>query len=1149
MTQATNSCSPGLSTIENPQQKSGETAASSGLRDNHSRGKAGDFLRVAIAPGSELSFVSAYFTVHAYQALRDELESARKLRFLFGEPKFIRNIEKDGKQSRQFKLAESRLSLANQLSQKSLAKDCADWITRMVEIKSIVRAGFLHGKMYHIQDGKVAQALLGSSNFTVPGLGLHGSGNNIELNLIVSDDRDRRDLLDWFNALWNDTSLTSDVKDQVLQELARLYSNQTPEFIYYLTLFHLFRHYLDNADDSDKALTKTALPDTGIWNALFSFQKDGAKAAINKIRATNGCILADSVGLGKTYTALAVIKFFELRNERVLVLCPKKLRRNWTVYKSNSTLNPFDKDRFGYHVLSHTDLGRESGEVDGHDLANFNWGAYDLVVIDESHNFRNNKQAVQRPGEPEKHSRYQRLMEEIIKKGQRTKVLLLSATPVNNQLADLRNQISFIAGGDVTRDAEADAAFSRNLEIPSVKETTRIAQGHFTTWSKKKPEERTTRDLLQSIGGDFFKLLDGLSIARSRRQIATYYKDEMKRLGGFPKRPAPVAIHPPIDLADKFLSFEKLDEEIGKLRLALYHPTSFLRDDLPAQVRATYEDKILGGFTQEGRERILIAMMKVNFLKRLESSVDSFRLTLHRTIEKINTLEQRIADFQLHAENHPEIDWDNLTPDEAEDPDEETRDFTIGGRRRIHLAHLKLEEWLQAVRHDRTQLQYLHEKTEKVKPERDAKLAELCARIESKVANPSINADAKPIRKVLIFTAFADTAKYLHDQLAPWAKDHLGIHSALIVGDGGNQTSLGSSDFDDILTNFSPVSKRRAEQPRFPHDEEIDLLIATDCISEGQNLQDCDLLINYDIHWNPVRIIQRFGRIDRIGSRNATVQLVNFWPVADLDRYLNVKHRVEARMALADLAATQTDNLLDPQQLDDLISQDLRFRNHQLKRLKDEVLDLEDFSDSPSLTDFSLDEFRIDLLQFLESRREELESAPLGLYAVVPPKEDHCVRSRPGALFCFRRVDQTLSSGSREEQAGSPAPRDSQNLNPLAPHFLIYVLDDGTVRFSFVQPKETLLLLRGLAAGHPTAFEKLCDLFDVRTKDGTDMSHYDTLARSALRSIEATFQKRAAASLLSSRGGLLPTTAETPTANADDWELVTWLVVLSSNTD
>jgi SNF2 family DNA or RNA helicase len=1110
----------------------------SSIRDNRpKRGSSADFLKGAITEQSALSFVSAYFTVHAFDALRNALDKAQGLRFLFGEPSFVAMVDSDKAESKHFCLTDAGLGLENALPQRRLARECAAWIRSKVEIRSVVRSGFLHGKMYHIQNGNAAQALLGSSNFTVPGLGLHpnAASNNVELNIVVDSDRDRADLLSWFDELWNDKGLVADVKDEVLRHLERLYGNQSPQFIYYLTLFHLFRHYLDNADDLEKALMKTALPDTGIWNALFSFQKDGAKACINKILAYNGCILADSVGLGKTYTALAVIKFFELRNERVLVLCPKKLRRNWTIYRSNNSLNPFDKDRFGYHVLSHTDLSRTTGEVGDLDLANLNWGAYDLVVIDESHNFRNNKQPPIRPGEPPKRSRYQRLMDDIIMAGARTKVLLLSATPVNNQLADLRNQISFIAGGDVARSPEADAALTHSLDIPSIKETTRIAQMHFTTWSKKKPEERTTKDLLQAIGGDFFKLLDGLSIARSRKQIATFYKDEMKRLGGFPKRPAPVAIHPPIDLKDSFMSFEQLNDEISLLKLALYHPTTYLKKDLTPEVRAVYDNKMHGGFTQEGRERILVAMMKVNFLKRLESSVDSFRLTLRRTIDKIDTLEQRIAAFEEHIEKNPEIDYEGLTPDQFEDPDFDEEDFTIGGRRRIHLAHLELEDWLKNVRHDRAQLQYLLEKTEKVKPDRDAKLAELRVRIADKVANPSINLDGKPVRKVLVFTAFADTAKYLHEQLKDWARQTQNIHCALVVGDGDNRTSLGTSDFDDILTNFSPLAKRRKDQPRFPQEEEIELLIATDCISEGQNLQDCDLLINYDIHWNPVRIIQRFGRIDRIGSRNAAVQLINFWPVADLDKYLNVKQRVEARMALADIAATQSDNLLEPQQLEDLISQDLRFRNQQLKRLKDEVLDLEDFSDSPSLTDFSLDEFRMDLLQFLENRRQEMEEAPLGLYAVVPLKPAELPAARPGTLFCLRR-----SSTSTEK------PNTRENLNPLAPHFLVYVLDDGTTRFSFIQPKETLLLLRGLASGHATAFEKLCDLFDERTQNGADMNHYQQLVRSALRSIEQTFQRRAATTLLSSRSGLLPTQSDTPVAESNDWELVTWLVVLDS---
>ena len=1118
-------------------------APNSGIRDNKPpRGSVADFLKAKIQPGSFLSVVSAYFTIYAYDALKEFLDRIEHLDFLFGEPSSVNSLDPSKTAMKSFLIDSAGMELANKLQQKRVAKECADWIERKVAIKTIRQSNLLHGKMYHIATAGVEDAILGSSNFTVRGLGLGEAGNNIELNLIVDGNRDRQELKQWFTELWNDEKLVKDVKEDVLLYLRKLYANQPPQFIYYLTLFHLFRDFLDGTRDLDDNLRRVALPDTRIWRTLFSFQKDGAKAAINKILDYNGCILADSVGLGKTYTALAVIKYFELRNERVLVLCPKKLSRNWTIFRNPSSLNPFSDDKFRYDVLHHTDLSRNAGEVNGVHLDTLNWGAYDLVVIDESHNFRNNKLATQRPGDTdERRSRYQRLMEDIISAGVKTKVLLLSATPVNNQLADLRNQISFIAGGDVARNDVADGAFAEKLNIASVRETTRQAQTHFTNWAKKPPGQRKTRDLISAIGGDFFKMLDGLSIARSRRQVASYYAGEMKQLGGFPHRPPPKAVHAAIDLERRFLSFEQLDTEISALRLALYHPTSFLRDDLPANVRTAYDNKILGGFTQEGRERILIAMMKVNFLKRLESSVDSFRLTLQRTVDKIDRLEARITAFEKHLDDNPEIDYDTLTPDQFEDPDFDQEDFTIGGRRRIHLAHLKLPEWLKAVRNDRTQLQFLLEKTQSVTARRDGKLAELKDFIEAKVRQPTINKDGKPNRKILIFTAFADTARYLHQHLEPWARKDLKIHTGLVCGDGGNAATLGRTDYDDILTNFSPMAKRRADQaPRFPNQgEEIDLLIATDCISEGQNLQDCDLLINYDIHWNPVRIIQRFGRIDRIGSRNESVQLVNFWPVADLDHYLGIKLRVEARMALVDLAATQTDNLLDPGQLEDLIKEDLLFRDRQLKRLKDEVLDLEDLDGSVSLADFSLDEFRLDLLRYLEANRAQLEEAGEGLYAVVPPKEELFVKAQPGALFCLRHR-------ATAKKSSDPAvkPAESTRLNPLAPYYLVYVHDDGTVRFSFAQPKESILLLRDLTAGEPAAFEKLCDLFDQRTQDGADMSHYNGLLTKALASIEHTFQKRAAASLLSGRGAVLPTAAEAPTSNGDDFDLVTWLVLL-----
>jgi len=1107
----------------------------SGIRDNASRGKAGDFLRSHLGGETTLSVVSAYFTIHAYHALKAELDNISQLRFLFGDPQFVNQLDKDTKESREFSLTDGQLKLSNQLTQGKLAKECAKWIEEKAEIRTVNQTGLLHGKLYHIQNGVIDHAMLGSSNFTVPGLGLRQSGNNVELNIVVEDNRDRKDLLAWFNEWWSKDELTRDIKDVVLRELARLYSNQSPEFVYYLTLFNIFREFIDGERDADADLTKVQLPDTNIWRTLYSFQKDGAKTAINKIRELNGCILADSVGLGKTFTALAVIKYFELKNERVLVLCPKKLSRNWTIYRSPDKLNPFTEDKFRYDVLHHTDLSRDKGEVNGLYLETLNWGAYDLVVIDESHNFRNNARAKQEEGEPRKRSRYERLVEDIIVSGSKTKVLLLSATPVNNELSDLRNQVSFIAGGDVARDPKPDAAFAQSLNIASVKETTRKAQQHFTLWAKQPPESRTNKDLLQAIGGDFFKLLDGLSIARSRKQISRYYKDEMKRLGGFPKRPKPLSLHPPIDLRPKQISFEELDTEISALSLALYHPTKFLRPDLSEAVRASYVDERMNGFTQEGRERILISMMKVNFLKRLESSIDSFRLTIQRTIEKTDGLEAKFDQFEAFKEERPEVDYDVLDPEIDDDDEMDAAEFLVGGKRKFHLGHIDTDKWRKAIKHDRAQLEFLLKRAEKTTPAFDGKLAKLRDQIFEKLDNPSTNSKGKKNRKVLVFTAFADTASYLYDQLKEGICERK-AHLALVQGSKENRSTFSfSNDFDDILTNFSPISKRRAEQERFPQDEEIDVLIATDCISEGQNLQDCDLLINYDIHWNPVRIIQRFGRIDRIGSLNASVNLVNFWPVADLDRYLNVKHRVEARMALVDLSATQEDNLLENEQVEELISKDLLFRNKQLKRMQDEILDLEDFDDNVTLADFSLDEFRIDLLQFLESRRAELEAAKPGLYAVVPTKEDQPI-GQPGVIFCLRHRKQNPKQGKDSSEA-------AKKINPLGRYYLIYLHDDGTVRLTFTQPKQALNLFRDLAAGLPTAQEKLCDLFDKKTADGSDMKHYDGLIKKALESISHTFTRRAAASLFSGRDGKLPSADETPSELEYEYELLTWLVI------
>ena len=703
----------------------------SGLRDNHSRGSVAEFLRTNIQSGANLSVVSAYFTIYAYDALKDCLDGIGHLDFLFGEPSFINRLDPTRTETKAFVIDPDGLTLGNRLQQKRVAMECAQWIEDKVHIKTVKQSNLLHGKMYHIANGGVEEAILGSSNFTVRGLGLAATGNNIELNLIVDGKRDRTELKQWFDEIWGDPRLVKDVKAEVLAYLAKLHANQSPQFLYHLTLFHLFREELEGARDLEDSLQRTTLLESHVWKALFSFQKDGVKGAINKILSHNGCILADSVGLGKTYEALAVIKYFNLRNESVLVLCPKKLRQNWEVYRPQHSLCPLPQDKLQFDLLSHTDLSRTTGYADGHDLSNFNWQNYGLIVIDESHNFRNNAVGKEKEDGERRRSRYERLIQDVIQAGAKTKVLLLSATPVNNELADLRNQISLIAGGDVARDTNPayDSAFHDSIGVPSVKETTKQAQNKFTLWTKKPPTQRHTRDLIHELGTDFFKLLDGLSIARSRSQIKRYYAKELASLGGFPDRDKPRAEYPDIDTTNQFLTFQQLDQEISRLSLSLYHPSSYLKTDLPAAVREDYEKRI-GNFNQAGRERILIAMMKVNFLKRLESSIDSFRLTLERTIAKIDALKAKIDAFQLAEQSNPDYDFANLSDDDFDDLDLDPADLKIGGRHKINLVHLDLPEWKRAVSLDRDQLDFLLDHSSKIRPHRDAKLLRVRQLIE-----------------------------------------------------------------------------------------------------------------------------------------------------------------------------------------------------------------------------------------------------------------------------------------------------------------------------------------------------------------------------------------------------------------------------------
>ena len=1106
------------------------------IRDNHSHGTVGDFLKEAITANSEVSIVSAYFTIYAYHRLKDNLDGINKLRFLFGEPTFIKNIDPDKVNTRDFKIEDDKLviPLANKLIQKKIARDCAEWIKNKTEIRSMVKPNFLHGKLYHIdQESGIKKAIAGSSNFTVNGLGL-GNQKNIELNLVIDSDRERQELIEWFDAIWNDqTGLVEDVKEQVLKYLDQLYIENEPEFIYFKTLFHIFEDYLNEQKKGGLLDERTGFFDSEVWAVLYDFQKDGVRGAINKILKHNGCIIADSVGLGKTFEALAVIKYFELMNSRVLVICPKKLSGNWTIYQAsqNHSLNPFTKDRFNYTVLYHTDMTRTTGHSDanGIDLANFNWGAYDLVVIDESHNFRGNPMEKTADDGTTKLNRAKWLMDKIINDGVKTKVLMLSATPVNNTLRDLRNQIAFITGGN-------PGALFESSKIRDIGATLTNAQKQFTLWADpKKNPNRNMKQLLEKLDSGFFKLLDEMTIARSRKHIKSFYR--LEAMGKFPERNKPHSVYPDIDLENRFPTYDKINSQIREYKLSVFNPSAYIKKEAK-QKYADIEAQQSFGFKQIDRENYLIGMMRVNYLKRLESSIESFEISLDRTIKKIEKLEAKIADFLSQKIDFSEEFADTIAPDESEfeGSEEDLEQWQVGKKLKFDLADLDLNQWLLDLKNDRKALTELHKNASVVTPDRDAKLKELKTLILGKVKNPFNSTN----KKVLIFTAFADTAEYLYANIEDWGRKELGLNSALVCG-SYTRTTYGKNYYDDILLNFSPFSKNRAKMTGNSATEEIDTLIATDCISEGQNLQDCDYLINYDIHWNPVRIIQRFGRIDRLGSINKTIQLVNFWPTKDLDNYINLKDRVEARMALVDVTATGEDNVLNTEQIEELITDDLKYRSKQLKRLKDEVLDIEDMDESVSLTDFTLDDFRIELLHFLEANRKRLAEAPFGLYAVVPsPSGDYANHRKsrefsiseqniikPGVIFCLKQ-----KADSEENEA----------INPLNPYFLVYIREDGTVRYNYTNAKQILEIFRLLCQGENVAYEKLSEVFNEETQNGENMEAHTELLKKAIDDIVRIYKRKENQRLTTDRGALL-TPIQQQVNNMEDFELVTWLVI------
>ena len=1039
--------------------------------------------------------LSGLFTIYGFSALKKELSRIDGARLLLSSW--------EGSALQEIIGSDADLRLVNQLDQKRIAKECAKWLASKAEVRSANAAQ----NMFLVEDGSHGSfAIHGSSAFTPAGLGEVQSDTPL-MNTGINEPETTKQLLSWFNSIWEDAPKARDIKGELLEKLEFIAADQPGDFIYFLTLYNIFKDFLDDIDEDSIIKTKTGFKDTLVWNKLYKFQKDGVLGAIDKLEKHNGCIIADSVGLGKTFEALAVIKYYELRNDRVLVLCPKKLRDNWTIYTVNDKRNLLAQDRFNYDVLNHTDLSRTKGSSGEINLETLNWGNYDLIVIDESHNFRNNN-----PTKGTK-NRYSRLMEDIIQSGVKTRVLMLSATPVNNRMNDLKNQVAFITEG---RD---DDAFS-DVGIKNVESTLRLAQKQFNQWVKQPPENRSVASLLDMMSFDYFKLLDIVTIARSRKHIQKYYGTA--DIGEFPVRLPPQNIYADLDSTHEFPPLKEVNKTIRRLSLAGYSPMKFVRTDKKDEYARRYDNAVGDGksvFKQVDREESLIHLMRVNLLKRMESSINSFTLTSQKLLSQVEVLLQKI---DAHESGDIEaLNIEDIQDFEMDSP--ELEPFMIGNKTRVLLQDMDLIRFSQELEADRVLLTSIVESAQTVDVPRDAKLERLKEVIAQKVREP-LNPGNK---KVIVFTAFADTAKYLYAHLVDWAQSELGIHSALITGGGTNKTTLAGagSDLNNLLTAFSPVSKERGKIDPDAK-AEIDLLIATDCISEGQNLQDCDTLVNYDIHWNPVRIIQRFGRVDRLGSKNTKIQLINFWPNMELDEYINLEARVAGRMMLLDVSATGEENVIDANAQE---MNDLEYRRTQLQQLKDAVVDLEDMAGGVSITDLTLNDFRMDLSGYMKKGLHKLAQAPHGLYAAVTIdaglKADGL---KPGLIFCLK----SIRDGHRAVQV--------DDNYPLAPFFLVYVSDEAVVELNFTQSKKVLDLLKKHGISATSVDSDAVGQVNDRTRNGSDMEQYQQLLAVAVDSIAGKSEEKGVQSLFT-RGGTVLTA--TSSQGIEDFAVVTYLII------
>lgn len=1062
-----------------------------------------DDMEKTIKRNSKVSVAAACFSMYAYSELKKRLESIDEFRFIFTSPTFIK--EKAEKQKREFYIprlsresslygTEFEIKLRNEMTQKAIAKECADWIKRKATFKSNVTGENMGGFMT-VNAPAEEVAYMPMNGFTTVDIGCE-RGNNSYNMVNRMEAPFSTQYMQLFESLWNDKDKMQDVTDVIISNISMAYNENSPEFIYFMTLYNVFSEFLDDISEDVLPNEATGFKQSKIWSMLYDFQRDAVLAIINKLERYNGCILADSVGLGKTFTALAVIKYYENRNKTVLVLCPKKLSENWNTYKDNYVNNPIASDRLNYDVLFHTDLSRSGGFSNGLDLDRLNWGNYDLVVIDESHNFRNGAGTHANTQE----NRYVKLMDKVIRAGVKTKVLMLSATPVNNRFTDLKNQLAIAYEGN-------SEFINDKLDTKKpIEDIFRLAQKAFNAWSKLDPEDRTTDALLRTLDFDFFEVLDSVTIARSRKHIEKYYNTE--EIGKFPQRLKPISRRPSMTDLSSTINYNRIYEQLMQLTLVIYTPSNYIFPSKMSKYIDLTHNKG-NNLTQKGREQGIRRLMSINLLKRLESSVYSFNLTLNRILELIKSTITAIDSFEKNGK--ADLDMYEASDSDFDIDDENNDYFTVGKKVKIDLADMDYKTWRDELQHDADTLELLTLMIADVTPEHDLKLQTLLHLLDEKMKHP-INEGNK---KVLIFSAFSDTAEYLYDQVSAYMKSNYGLDTAVITGSIDGRTTIKGlkATLNNVLTCFSPISKSR--DVLMPDStKEIDILIATDCISEGQNLQDCDYLVNYDIHWNPVRIIQRFGRIDRIGSRNRYIRLVNFWPDMTLDDYINLKSRVETRMKISVMTSTGDDNLINPEE-----KGDLEYRKQQLKRLQEEVVDIEDMSTGISIMDLGLNEFRLDLLEYIKTH--DLSTKPKGLHAVVSATEEN----PEGVIFVLRNINNSINIDNR---------------NRIHPFYMVYIGVDGDIVCDYLNPKKLLDTVRLLCRGKSEPIMTLCEKFNKETDDGRNMEEASQLLSDAINSIIDVKEESDIDSLFSTGG---TSALMSQISGLDDFELICFLVV------